>query len=53
MCTKEGEDVNYLILHCDFTMMLWWDMFKRFNYLLVNAKNGEKIDVLLVEQEKT
>lgn len=52
MCKEEGEDVNYLILHCDFTMRLWWDMFKRFN-LLVNAKNGEKIDVLLVEQEKT
>lgn len=27
-CARKGvEDVDYLHLHCDFTMLLWWDIF--------------------------
>lgn len=30
MCKEVGEDVEHLILQCDFTMRLWWSMFRCF-----------------------
>lgn len=30
MCKEAGEEMNHHLLHCDFSMRLWWDMFRWF-----------------------
>lgn len=38
VCKKAGEDVDLLLLHCDTTMRLWWDMFRWFRTSWVMPK---------------